>query len=581
MRPLLFLSALVLASLATAQTQIPIPGYTQSFVNATRTRGFWFQSPGPIVITGLRVPNETNQTIQNVEVFNMPAAPPVWPASASGGQVFYSVNQPAGQIIPTSIPVQTGDIIGVLGACGTTMMANSQGTVGPFASSILGMPVNLERFLTQTNINVAGGNQPYSQEPGVPVVRVEVQYAPAVGLFPGFQANVTSGDAPLTVNFTDLSFTSDPAGILAWLWDFDNDGTIDSNLQNPTHVYTTRGIYDVSLTVIDGTNGAASEVKPAYMQVTLPTPSLQAVAEASPGAGALSGATPQAFEDGWDIRWNILDTTGSQTGLLSAIGANFGFGGSAPVGTTPSIPGFTQVWGGSTPAALPGEFDLFGLVPIGGPDLVATVPAGLFAPGDTVRFQGVMLDPSAGGGGNLPVLATPEVIEFVHRACAGGFEDFDSLATGTGSYPMGWANGGGQAEWSVNTGSTTSTATGPSGAVSGPNYMYCETSGPIAGRTFIMNTGVIPTAGLVGSLDFRLSRIGATIGTLEIRQGDGTGTFPTVLATYTGPEPNMIEWTNESLALQLAGLTNVQLQFNYAQGASFTGDIAIDDVCIN
>ena len=62
---------------------------------------------------------------------------------------------------------------------------------------------------------------------------------------------------------------------------------------------------------------------------------------------------------------------------------------------------------------------------------------------------------------------------------------------------------------------------------------------------------------------------------------DGSGTFPTVVATYTGAGPTGVDWTNENVTLPIAGLTTLQLQFNYAQGTSFTGDIAIDDICIN
>lgn len=53
----------------------------------------------------------------------------------------------------------------------------------------------------------------------------------------------TEGHAPLTVAFTDLS-TGGPS---TWLWDFGDGDT--SALQNPTHVYTSRGLYDVTLTV--------------------------------------------------------------------------------------------------------------------------------------------------------------------------------------------------------------------------------------------------------------------------------------------------------------------------------------------
>ena len=58
-----------------------------------------------------------------------------------------------------------------------------------------------------------------------------------------FVADITTGVAPCTVHFTDLS-TNTPT---AWSWDFDGDGISDSQLQNPVWVYTTGGLYTVSL----------------------------------------------------------------------------------------------------------------------------------------------------------------------------------------------------------------------------------------------------------------------------------------------------------------------------------------------
>ena len=57
-----------------------------------------------------------------------------------------------------------------------------------------------------------------------------------------FSADPRSGDAPLTVRFTDLS-TGNPT---MWAWDF-GDGATDM-VANPTHVYTTPGTYSVTLT---------------------------------------------------------------------------------------------------------------------------------------------------------------------------------------------------------------------------------------------------------------------------------------------------------------------------------------------
>ncbi|RKY16403.1 MAG: hypothetical protein DRP63_05445, partial [Planctomycetota bacterium] len=77
-----------------------------------------------------------------------------------------------------------------------------------------------------------------------------------------FEATPTEGTAPLTVNFTDKS-TGNPT---SWEWDFDNDGTVDSTQQNPTHTYNNPGWYTVKLTVSDGTNSDTC-VKERYVLV--------------------------------------------------------------------------------------------------------------------------------------------------------------------------------------------------------------------------------------------------------------------------------------------------------------------------
>ncbi|WFN34534.1 right-handed parallel beta-helix repeat-containing protein [Methanogenium sp. S4BF] len=77
-----------------------------------------------------------------------------------------------------------------------------------------------------------------------------------------FTTDVTSGDAPLSVQFTDLS-TGTPT---SWAWDFENDGVIDSTEQNPTHIYTAAGIYTVNLTAMN-VAGSDSDVKTDYITV--------------------------------------------------------------------------------------------------------------------------------------------------------------------------------------------------------------------------------------------------------------------------------------------------------------------------
>jgi len=69
-----------------------------------------------------------------------------------------------------------------------------------------------------------------------------------------FTADETIGASPFTVNFSDYSIALTGNTIVSWAWDFDSDGTIDSNDPNPYWTYTNEETYDVSLTVSDGTN---------------------------------------------------------------------------------------------------------------------------------------------------------------------------------------------------------------------------------------------------------------------------------------------------------------------------------------
>lgn len=64
-----------------------------------------------------------------------------------------------------------------------------------------------------------------------------------------FDADVTTGEAPLTVQFSDRSANSPES----WGWDFDGDGTADSSAPNPAHTYDQPGRYTVRLTVGNAT----------------------------------------------------------------------------------------------------------------------------------------------------------------------------------------------------------------------------------------------------------------------------------------------------------------------------------------
>ena len=79
---------------------------------------------------------------------------------------------------------------------------------------------------------------------------------------PDFIGNPVSGDAPVTVQFTDLS-----TGVITdWAWDFDGDGNTDSTEQNPFHTYQDGGVYDVEL-MVTGPGGSEFRGKIGYIEV--------------------------------------------------------------------------------------------------------------------------------------------------------------------------------------------------------------------------------------------------------------------------------------------------------------------------
>ncbi|MGD8627540.1 MAG: S8 family serine peptidase, partial [bacterium] len=137
----------------------------------------------------------------------------------------------------------------------------------PHATALVAMMIangqtgveNIRNILHETalDLGTAGWDQYYGHG------RIDAYAALTYGGNPpvaDFSGSPTSGCAPLTVNFTDLS----TGEIDTWDWTFGDGGT--STAQNPSHQYSNPGTYTVSLTVT-GTNGSDTETKTGYISV--------------------------------------------------------------------------------------------------------------------------------------------------------------------------------------------------------------------------------------------------------------------------------------------------------------------------
>ncbi len=128
-----------------------------------------------------------------------------------------------------------------------------------------------------------------------------------------FGSNVTSGNAPLNIAFTDTS-TGNPT---TWKWNF-GDGTANSTAKNPTHKYSTAGTYSVTLTVSNAAGSSNTITKTNYITVTSPVTPTPLAANFT--SNATSGNSPLniAFTDKstgnpttWN--WNFGDGTANST----------------------------------------------------------------------------------------------------------------------------------------------------------------------------------------------------------------------------------------------------------------------------
>ncbi|MGE3172630.1 MAG: PKD domain-containing protein [Planctomycetota bacterium] len=172
------------------------------------------------------------------------------------------------------------------------------GTSGPLCDAVVGDAALAGRVFHGTDWQAATGTV---QTSFCPVL--EVDYHPAAGgIVASFWAGPRSGPSPLQVDFHDLSRSANGA-VAQWSWDFDGDGTVDSNAQHPSHTFATCGSYDVTLTVRAAAGSdsftrtvyvVTDEIRPDFTMTRLPA--------AAPGTVRLVDATtPPATAWAWDF----------------------------------------------------------------------------------------------------------------------------------------------------------------------------------------------------------------------------------------------------------------------------------------
>jgi PKD repeat protein len=119
-----------------------------------------------------------------------------------------------------------------------------------------------------------------------------------------FTASPVSGENPLTVRFTDLS-EGNPA---TWSWDFGDGAT--STVQNPEHIYTDEGFFDVTL-ITTNAYGKSTGKKVKYIRAGI-EPTASFTADPVSGTPPLTVAfTDLSSESPISWEWDFGDGTTS------------------------------------------------------------------------------------------------------------------------------------------------------------------------------------------------------------------------------------------------------------------------------
>jgi len=186
----------------------------------------------------------------------------------------------------------------------------------------------------------------------------------------------------------------------------------------------------------------------------------------------------------------------------------------------------------------------------------------------------------AAGNNAAEVIRTVTVVE-PSNGCSGGISTFpysESFENTLGDWTQSSED---DIDWTVYTGGTPSSNTGPSSAAEGTYYVYVEASSPnYPSVRAILNSPCFDLNGVSSaSFDFMYHMYGAAdMGTIDLEVSEDDGATWTSIWSQSGNQGN--QWLSASINLDAYTGKGIQLRFNRFIGSTWQADIAIDDVSL-
>ncbi|GJM29143.1 MAG: hypothetical protein DHS20C17_17780 [Cyclobacteriaceae bacterium] len=232
-------------------------GKNEPYLNNYATPQFYYDPQAPV-----------NISTWNTGATNLPPAKPSWleffhESYLAGPRYYFDPTQTSKQKLPIEFngaffyyDFNTSQVWAVKMDTDGTVISNDQMAPAVFPSSedgFIDMQIGPDghMYILEYGAGCCPGNVGTGKLVRVDYTGVVSNSSPVISM----SANPNNGSLPLMVDFSSEG-TFDPDGDpLTYAWDFDTDGTIDSNLENPSFTYTSSGTFNAQLRVSDNQGG--------------------------------------------------------------------------------------------------------------------------------------------------------------------------------------------------------------------------------------------------------------------------------------------------------------------------------------
>ena len=138
-------------------------------------------------------------------------------------------------------------------------------------------------------------------------------------------------------------------------------------------------------------------------------------------------------------------------------------------------------------------------------------------------------------------------------------------------------------DWTINSGGTPSSSTGPTSAVNGSNYLYTEASSPnYPSKSAVLISPCFDLTNFEDAqLQFNYNMYGADMGTLSVSVSTNNGLNYTTAFTISGQQNTASNWKIQNIDLSAYNGQSIKIKIEGITGSGYRSDMAIDNITLS